>query len=380
MDKEGAILAEMLKIVEQEDWLSSMLEEDRQRWADFLRLIDLAQSRLAYDDDVFTIDEQPGGVVPDMPSWDDIESAYLKCQSYLGRKMSSASLLVGPLNDPLSITEDPSPPEELGSEEEFEHLFADGEDSDSPLCTDSVDELFKLELEEHSPLLQHESTLLEPPPEEFQTWSPSPVIVDGSKINVKELLSPEDLALARKGPKETESEPEIRSFEYFYEKRKEAKEKARKVSNLIQPKIQVFDELDRGIHRESDDSNKDWGSLGVKFENRGAVKDLVWMWEYNHMQQSGRSGAPPELEWRPKRRATLQLPPYRTPELSSSGVDDEPAKKKTKLKKKKGEQCDSVAADGGGGRSVWQTGLLLSVVIFSFFVLYSLFSDYLPFF
>jgi len=44
--KEGAILTEMLEIVEQKDSLRSMLEEDRQRWAEFLNLIDWASDEL----------------------------------------------------------------------------------------------------------------------------------------------------------------------------------------------------------------------------------------------------------------------------------------------------------------------------------------------
>ena len=92
-------------------------------------------------------------------------------------------------------------------------------------------------------------------------------------------------------------------YEYFYEQRQMAADvKQRKTSEILREKVEVFDELDRKARKrvEAVEEETDWGTLGVKFENRGVVRDLVWMWEYNHLQQSGRRGVYPDLDKRPK--------------------------------------------------------------------------------
>lgn len=179
------------------------------------------------------------------------------------------------------------------------------------------------------------------------------------------------------------------SCEYFYERRQAIDDvKQRKTSQILKEKVQVFDELDRRVRKrvETTEEEQDWGSLGVKFENRGVVRDLVWMWEYNHLQQSGRRGVYPELDERPKKKTKPEKG-----NQSGSGNDLEPNAQqeqahRTKKKRKKvkpemeSEKQISQSDPASAEWAWWQIGILFWLVVFSFFILSSLPDGSLSFF
>lgn len=518
VDKEGAILTEMLEIVEQKDSLRSMLEEDRQRWAVFLNLIDLTQRSL--EDDVFESDSASEKEYSNEPNWQSqvYSDQFLPTQGH-NHSSGQAELIDS----------------DLEIEEEIEQLFNNNH-SETTSFSGSMNDLFALDnvesenwdvvindqpVKEHvddsskanrpskivwSPSIEYEGQIVQLKDlishEELEMWSTYNPVEDQQIVNQQESLvlldvemtvddfkdqtlqikklntlsdvvengqdeadnqngSPvslddmideqeveefdqlvEDLSddgtaslgscLVAKRPNLIEYEDQTttvnsnllvnqqgdleslsnssvpdcdansdcerqvngRSCEYFYERRQTIDEtKQRKTSQILKEKVEVFDELDRKVRKrvEAVEEEHDWGSLGVKFENRGVVRDLVWMWEYNHLQQSGRRGVYPDLDDRPKKR---NKPLSEAGNQSGSGNDLESneqqeqqpeQRQRTRKKRKKVESscmesektiCQS---DPVNGWAWWQIGILFWLVVFSFFILSTLPADSLPF-
>ena len=120
----------------------------------------------------------------------------------------------------------------------------------------------------------------------------------------------------------------------------------RKASQIVREKVQVFDNIEStGLKssKKKEPMDKDWGTLGVRFQNRGAVRDLVWMWEFNHLQQSGRNGAP-EFEWREKRKSVKDTEDKGESEMPKSTEletgDTPPVVNKVKKRKKKARSME----------------------------------------
>ena len=376
VDKEGAILSEMLDIVEQKDSLRSMLEEDRQRWAVFLNLIDLAQSSL--DDDVFD-DEFP----------------------------------VGSSSPPSPVVDD----DEQWTEQEIEDLFRD----DSPDLVDIETEQptsNQMEMNKRSAKLEwsrsveFEGQTVELRDlishQELEMWSannnnydcPSPApIGEDLDVDVEEFdqliqdLSDDGTASlgssnGQDGGHRAVSSSAESDCNYFYERRQMANNEIQRhpTGANLKEKVQVFDELDRQVRQRVDnkEEEQDWGSLGVKFENRGAVRDLVWMWEYNHLQQSGRNWVYPEdkpLNQRPKNKQSkvAAVPLVQDEELLFNSEQSEDVQKITE-EESGGCSADELNLDGDGW-PLWQIGILFWLVVFSYFILSTLPADSsLPFY
>jgi hypothetical protein len=450
VDKEGAILSEMLEIVEQKDSLRSMLEEDRQRWAVFLNLIDLAQSSL--EDDVFAPDSADEQEIAD-----ESDGA---CQTYSDQipaaKVSDSSVWDTRDCQPETIDSD------LEIEEEFEHLFIDDHSDTSP-CTGSISDFLESDLVVLEPI-ENQMDLTEQPHHPAKiVWSPS-VEFEGKMVELNELVSHQELELwsapvattsenenpideqevlefdqiiqdlsddgtaslgssiEEKRPDSMEfecqtiemmdlnsqGEPEIWSanddsapnsdferplssdcadYEYFYEQRQMAADvKQRKTSEILREKVEVFDELDRKARKrvEAVEEENDWGTLGVKFENRGVVRDLVWMWEYNHLQQSGRRGVYPDLDERPKMKGKKSDRSNCGNDLESNAQQQtqEPPQKTRKKRKKINPEMELertvCPSDPAEGWAWWQIGILFWLTVFSFFILSALPADSWP--
>lgn len=174
-------------------------------------------------------------------------------------------------------------------------------------------------------------------------------------------------------------------YEYFYEQRQFAAQVVpRKTSQILREKVEVFDELDRKTRKrvEAVEEESDWGTLGVKFENRGVVRDLVWMWEYNHLQQSGRRGVYPELDDRPKRKQTKDDQSTSRNDLDLSMQPEEQPqktrKKRKTIKSKMELERKMGPSDADGGWAWWQIGILFWLAVFSFFILSTLPADIWP--
>ena len=451
VDKEGAILTEMLEIVEQKDSLRSMLEEDRQRWAVFLNLIDLAQSSL--EDDVFAPDDSVG-------EHEKSDESYGACQSYSEQIPPALQPASSRDDDPEAIDSD------LEIEEEFDHLFSNDHSDTSP-HSDSMNDLFFGSDVEIGPNFES------PPVEQTNTrppkivWSPS-VEFEGQIVELKDLVSHEELEMwsAREPVEDNHveitsrtdiefedsiDEQEVEEFDqlvqdlsddgsvslgsssigetcpnsvefdgqptelaslvsqgdpgsrnddsgpssdcerpvssigsdYFYERRQAADvNKMRKTSQILKEKVQVYDELDRKSrkHVETVEEEQDWGSLGVKFTNRGVVRDLVWMWEYNHLQQSGRLGVYPEE--RPVKKKKKIREGSGSDRASGSQNDLESnedqeqtqrtrTKKRLKIKPEMESETQAICQSDVGW-AWWQIGILFWLTVFSFFILSSL--------
>lgn len=148
----------------------------------------------------------------------------------------------------------------------------------------------------------------------------------------------------------------------------------RRRSHIVQSKIETFDTLDRKARKYSlqvGRDEKDWGSLGVKFKNRGAVRDLVWQFEFNQWQATGCQGNLPDYEWKEKRRATL------TPSTQESECEsDEP---KTRQRRKSRQEAaevkpelverEATQSSESSGTPAWQIAVVIWLVIFCFFML-----------
>ncbi|XP_059350654.1 F-actin-monooxygenase MICAL3-like isoform X5 [Daphnia carinata] len=436
VDKEGAILTEMLEIVEQKDSLRSMLEEDRQRWAVFLNLIDLAQSSL--EDDVFGPDS-----AEKQEKEDESNGAFQAYSDQIrASEVSGCELWDTGEGQPDTVDSD------LEIEEEFEHLFCD-DHSNTPPRTDSINDFLESDLVVLEPV---ENSIREQPQHPAKiAWSSS-VEFEGQIVELKDLVSQEELELwsaaatsdivndqdvlefdqlvqdlsedgtaslgssleEKQAPNEMEfesqpieiidlnsqGEPEFWSgndesmpnsdaeravssvgtdYEYFYEQRQTAAQiKQKKTSQILREKVEVFDELDRKARKrvEAVEDENDWGSLGVKFTNRGVVRDLVWMWEYNHLQQSGRRGVYPDMNDRPKRKEKKDDRSTCQNDLDSNMHQEEQPQKMRKKRKKikpnmelERETCQSDPVDGWAW---WQIGILFWLTVFSFFILSTL--------
>lgn len=455
VDKEGAILSEMLEIVEQKDSLRSMLEEDRQRWAVFLNLIDLAQSSL--EDDVFAPDSADEQEIADESDGE--------CQAYSDQipapKASDSEVWDIRDGQPEAIDSD------LEIEEEFEHLFINDHSDTSSPCTGSISDFLESDLVVLDPI-EPPAELHEQPAHPAKiAWSPS-VEFEGKTVELNELVSQEEIDLwsavavattienenaideqevlefdqlvqdlsdddvASLGSSIEEKRPDSMEFEsqtieltdlnsqgetefwsgndddstansdferplssdgtdyeYFYEQRQSmaADVKQRKTSEILREKVEVFDELDRKARKrvEAVEEKNDWGTLGVKFENRGVVRDLVWMWEYNHLQQSGRRGVYPDLDERPKTKGKKDDRSSSRNDLESNPQQQtqEPPQKTRKKRKKiipemELERRTICSSDPAGGWAWWQIGILFWLTVFSFFILSALPADSWP--
>lgn len=440
VDKEGAILSEMLEIVEQKDSLRNMLEEDRQRWAVFLNLIDLAQSSL--EDDVFGPDSAE--------KQENEDESYGAFQAYSDQipasEVSGCELWDTGEGQPDTVDSD------LEIEEEFEHLFCD-DHSNTPPRTDSIKDFLESDLVVLEPVENSIGFREKPQHPAKIAWSPS-VEFEGQIVELKDLVSQEELllwsstsdndivneqdllefdqlvqnlsddgttslgsSLEGKHPNEVEfesqpieiidlnsqGEPEFWSgndesmpnsdaeravssvgtdYEYFYEQRQTAAQiKPKKTSQILREKVEVFDQLDRKARKqvEAVEEENDWGTLGVKFENRGVVRDLVWMWEYNHLQQSGRRGVYPEMDDRPKRKEKKgDRSTYQNDLDANMQQEEQPQKTRKKRKKIKPNmelETKICPSDPDGGWARWQIGILFWLTVFSFFILSTLPAD-----
>ena len=400
VDKEGAILSEMLEIVEQKDSLRSMLEEDRQRWALFLNLVDWARGSLDNSDG--------GGSASSEDDYDDVffeDSGSLSLES--GSEQEHEEHLE--ITDNEAVNNNKEIVDEFAKgDEEFEQLFGCSEYPDEHNSAGrDVGEFDRLVRE-----LSEDSTT--------NSWNPT-VEVDGSKVKLKDLVSAHELqmwtesaaAVAQEVDDDDDPVIELRrrpqrsasltvtscSSEEFYQRRlpKPNVTKNDPVITVDEARVITVVEADDDVKSEGS-AEKDWGSLGVRFENRGVVRDLVWQWEYNHLQQSGRLGAVPDDNVgasRPVKRRSSRLssnrlaPPTDHLLHSASSSDFESAghsnKKKKKTRKRVTQlQESSKPMDDSDDNQwpFWQIGLLLWLVIFSIFVIYNLFfvSSWHPFF
>jgi len=450
VDKEGAILSEMLEIVEQKDSLRSMLEEDRQRWAVFLNLIDLAQSSL--EDDVFAPDSADEQEIADESDG--------TCQAYSDQipapEASDSEVWDTRDRQPEAIDSD------LEIEEEFEHLFIDDHSDTSP-CTGSISDFLESDLVVLEPIKTPVELNEKPAYPAKIAWSPS-VEFEGKTVKLKELVSQEEIeiwsaavattiesenatdeqevlefdqlvqdlsdddvvsvgsSIEEKRPDSmqfesqtielrdlnSQGETEIWSgnddsaansdferplssdgtdYEYFYEQRQMAADvKQRKTSQILREKVEVFDELDRKARKrvEAVEEENDWGTLGVKFENRGVVRDLVWMWEYNHLQQSGRRGVYPDLDEGPKRkgmkgdRSGCRNDLETNPQQQTHEQPQKTKKKRKKIIPEMELERTICSSDPAGGWAWWQIGILFWLTVFSFFILSALPADSWP--
>ena len=444
LQKDGAILSEMLEIVEQRDSLRNMLEEDRQRWAHFLNLIDWADgSRCCEAADLElgeSIDIRNEFLDIDI---EDIRSVYEKCQYYLDNCESHCDHCESVEDVQSDIESEPS----LCSRDaelihsgvcSFDDVFRDegclldGQSCDNIALSSSSHVGDSFDYVENVPVLEglveksdvwgfgvkttpvddvdlKSVALIDPEDlEEFDQlvgsisdgsedlglsvssnqlndsvsdwrsqgrgspaglpgfdsssvkfWdhndhSPNFAEFDGSSDQLDELVSGRrscyQKSPADPRPGDGEAEPVCDTVTgapelYLYmSNERRSNQVNREKSQYLSEKIQVFAELERCTRQfqVAKKKQKDWGSLGVKFENRGAVRDLVSMWEYNHVQQSGRQ-APPQQASRRQSIVKLQDPPEEESKVDGASIvcndSGEPNKllRKKRRKKKLGD-------------------------------------------
>ena len=118
---------------------------------------------------------------------------------------------------------------------------------------------------------------------------------DGSSVDLDELISYKEMEFWRNSFDEEEVDSKPNCYRDCCNQRRpsggETVAQHKRLQNKIQEKIQVYDQLELNTRRfrAKAEPQKDWGSLGVKFQNRGSVRSLVSAWELNHLQQSGRN-------------------------------------------------------------------------------------------
>ena len=420
VDKEGAILSEMLEIVEQKDSLRSMLEEDRQRWALFLNLIDWARGSLDGSEEG---DDGTGGAneEEDEYEYDDVFYGSQANDEESETEEQQEKLILQLPTDEV-VDNNNGNYKDRDEEEEFEELFGCSQWSvgrKEGSATREVSEFDRLVRE-----LSQDSTT-------NNCWNPTIQLDDGTTVQLKDLVSAQELKMWVTNAMPTEVEEEEKD-QMVFQLRHRPQRPQRSASltdtsceefyqrRLAKPTISITDEAAVTIEKpcaefavvtddadeEKFDGDKDWGSLGVRFENRGVVRDLVWQWEYNHLQQSGRLGAVPDADVgtpRPIKRRTSQVSdrfnlalPMANRSLRSASSSDlesigQPNKKKKKKKTGKDESQSQESSkpmmdvnddDHDNHWPMWQIGLLLWLIVFSIFVIYNLFfvSSWHPFF
>lgn len=407
VDKEGAILSEMLEIVEKKDSLRSMLEEDRQRRALFLNLVDWAQGSLDNSED----DYDDGGGSASEGGYNDVffansGSLSLESEPEVHEEYSEIT------NNEAVKENNKIDCEFVKGEEEFEQIFGSSKYSDERYIAGRDDSEFDRLVQE---LSEDSST---------NSWNPT-VEVDGFSVQLKDLVSAHELqmwtesaALVAVAQEEEDDDPAVElrrrpqrsasltvnsfSSEEFYQRRlpKPTVTQNDPIIAINEVRVITAVEADDDVKFEGS-TEKDWGSLGVRFENRGVVRDLVWQWEYNHLQQSGRLGAVPDdnvgalrpVKRRSSRMSNNRLAPPTDHLLHSASSSDfesvgQPNKKKKKTRKRvaqpQSQESSSKPMDDTDDNQwpLWQIGLLLWLAVFSIFVIYNLFfvSSWHPFF
>ena len=179
---------------------------------------------------------------------------------------------------------------------------------------------------------------------------------DGKTVDLNELVSSDDIQFWRNSfDEENDFEPEQGPT---------ADKTAMKSTKRIQQKIQVYDQLEKSTrtYQTTKKPQKDWGSLGVKFKNRGSVRNLVSVWEINHLQQSGRHNQNQnENENEPK----------------INEIDDSEETETTIVKRKKSaktKETTPVTSHNNSENqmnrqwSCWQILLVIWILIFSYFI------------
>lgn len=222
----------------------------------------------------------------------------------------------------------------------------------------------KLKSPKASPILQRKVQVFDEMERSTRRYSPFNGEFEGRTVELSDLVSEQELDIY-----------------YDYDGSDDADEPARRRSHIVQRQIETFHELDRKGRKYSlqadNRQEKDWGSMGVKFSNRGAVRNLVWQWEFNNWQAAGCQGSVPDApEWKERRIATP------TPHDEQSDQSEHATKNRKRKKSKTEVVTDSQVRTSNqqpgsetAGRSSWQLAVVIWLVIFCFFILSSLLNE-----